>query len=114
MNPQGAIQFPLKKICMFGIQVGDAGLFEGCAACLFPFAGRRKSVKEAYLGKLHHLTSIFEELDPKLPVLSAQLHVFRKSSNRQRIRFVPFSRFLCFGMQNLPRKQGYRRPILPP
>jgi len=25
-----------------------------------------------------------------------------------------FSRFLCFGMQNLPRKQGYRRPILPP
>jgi len=30
---------------------------------------------------LHHLTSIFEELDPKFPILSSQLHVFRKSSH---------------------------------
>ena len=34
---------------MLGIEVGDAGLFEGCAPGFFPFARWRKSVKETYL-----------------------------------------------------------------
>ena len=66
---------------MLGIEVGDAGLFEGCASCLFSFAVGSESVIEAYQGKLNYLSANFEELDPKLPVFSTQLHVFGKSTH---------------------------------
>ena len=72
---------------MLGIEVGNAGLFEGCSSCLFSFAVGRKPVKKANQGKLNYLSAIFEELDPKFPVLSTQLHVFGKSSHGHSIGF---------------------------
>ena len=49
-----------------------------------------------------------------MPPMSMDQVMFAASGTASASGLSRFSRFLCLGMQKLPRKQGYRRPILTP